>query len=395
VRNKTVSFKYLLILLLVVIALVIVLISTRPVKQPPLQALTPLRVAAAAVRRLDLQPRLVVTGYLRPVRKSTLHFELAGRVVSRRVEAGQKVAAGELLLQLADGDYRDALAEAEARLAQERAAIQRDRRLLELVESNRQLQAREVARLQQLGQESLASQSKRDEAQQRLLQLRAEEEQLRYSVSTAPSRLALAEAAQRRASRNLERTRLSAPFDAVVNAVFLQQGDYVSPAATALEIVQLDPLDRYLEVSGETIALLRQDQPVTVKLRDAERSGRIVAVQQDPDRRTFTHEVRIRVAGEGLLPGSPARAVLPLQPLAGVLVVPVAAVLQEGGQAYVFTVEDGQVRRRIVTLGRREGELQVIRSGLAGTETVVARDVALLSDGQAVAVGGESAAGGG
>ncbi len=299
------------------------------------------------------------------------------------------------MLQLADGDYRDALVEAEAHLEQERAAIERDRHLLELVARNRQLQANEVARLQQLGQESLASQSKRDEAQQRLLQLRAEEEQLRYSVATAASRLALTEAARRRASRNLARTRLSAPYDGVVNAVFLQAGDYVSPAAAALEIVQLEQLDLYLEVSGETVAALHQDQPVMVKVHDSERSGRIVAVQQDPDPRTFTHQVRIRIAGEGLLPGHPARAVLPLRAEPGALVVPVTAVLREDDQAYVFVVADGRVQRRVVTLGRREGALQVIRGGLADTETVVARDVALLSDGQAVAVGGESVAGGG
>ena len=387
-RNKTVSFKYLLSLLLVVIALVIVLISTRPVKQPPLQPLAPLRVAVAAVQRMDLQPRLELTGYLRPVRKSTLRFELAGRVVARQVEAGHAVTAGALLLQLDDGDYRDAVAEAEARLAQERAAVQRDRRLLELLVDNRELQAREVARLQQLGQESLASKSKRDAARQRLLQLRAEEEQLRYGVTTAASRLALAEAALRRAQRNLGRTRLSAPYAAVVNAVFLQEGDYVTPAAAAVELVQLNELDLYLEVGGATLTALRRDEPVPVAVRGRRREGRIVAVQQDPDPRTFTHEVRIRIPGDGLLPGLPGRASLSLRPLRGVLVVPVAAVLRDDGESYVFVVEDGTARRRAVVAGRREGDWQVIRGGLDGSETVVARDVALLSDGQPVAAGG-------
>lgn len=86
-RNKTVSFNYLLILLL----LVIVLISTQPINQSPLRALMSLQAGLAALRRLMLQSRLVVTGYLRPGRKSTLHFELLGcRLRLAAVETGRK-----------------------------------------------------------------------------------------------------------------------------------------------------------------------------------------------------------------------------------------------------------------------------------------------------------------
>jgi len=393
VRNKTVSFKFLLFLLLVVIALVIVLISTRPVKQPALQAPPPVRVETTAVRRMDLQPQRELTGYLRPARKSTLHFELSGRVVARLVEAGDAVAAGALLLRLEDGDYRDAVAEAEARLAEERAAVARDRRLLAFVEDNRALQRREVRRLEQLGEESLASESKLDEARQRLLQLRAEEEKLRYSVATAESRLALREAALRRAARNLARTRLEAPYEAVVNQVFLEEGDYVSPATAAVEIVRLDALDLYLEAGAEVAAALRAGQRVQVFVDASSRTGRVVAVQQDPDPRTFTHAIRIRVPGAGLLPGRPARALLPLKPLSGVLVAPVSAVLRDDGKAFVFVVsKEGRLVRRRVLPGERIGDLQVLREGVAAGEVLVARDVALLSDGQQVnpVVGGSA-----
>ena len=394
VRNKTVSLKFLPVLLLIVVALVIVLVSTRPVKQPPLREIPPLSVETAPVRTVDLDPRVAVTGYLRPARKSTLRFELAGRVVARRVEAGQRVEAGEVLLTLDDGDYRDALREAQAQLEQARAAVARDRRLLEYLTRNRELQERELARLQRLGKESLSSQSKRDAAQQRLLQLQADEERLRFDVTTAAARLALREAALSRARRNLARTRMKAPYDGVVNAVFVEAGDYVSPAAAAVELVQLDPLDLFLTTGGEPAAALRQGQEVTVEVGERRIEGRVVAVQRNPDPRTFTHEVRIRLAGAGLRPGQPARALLPLPPLRNVRVVPVSAILRDGGQSYVFLVEEGRLRRQAVVPGRREGDLQVIRRGLEAGGVVVARDVALLADGQAVRVVSGEASGG-
>ncbi len=383
VRNKTISFK-LLPVLLVVVVLVIVLVSTRPVKQPPLRELPPVRVETVPVRTVDLSPRVAVTGYLRPARKSTLHFELAGRVVARQVEAGQEVAAGAVLLALDDGDYRDALQEAQAQLEQARAAVARDRRLLEYLSRNRKLQERELARLQRLGQESLSSQSKRDATQQRLLQLQADEERLRYEVGTAAARLALREAALSRARRNLARTQLKAPYGGVVNAVFLEAGDYVTPATAAVELVQLDALDLRLAAGSEAVAALHPAQQVTVEVGERRLQGRIVALQQDPDPRSFTHEVRVRVPGQGLQAGRPGRAFLPLRPLHGVQVVPVSAVLRDGGRSYVFLVENGVVRQKSVVLGRREGDLQVVRRGLEDGGTVVARDVALLSDGQKV-----------
>ncbi len=384
-HNKTVSFKYALLLLLVVIALVIVLIRTRPAPQAVLQEPPVLRVETAVVRRLDLQPRTEVTGYLRPARKSTLHFEVGGRVSERLVEAGQTVTAGQPLLRLEDGDYRDAVAAAEARLEQERAAIERDRRLLAFVQRNRELQAREVERLQQLGAESLASPAKRDEALQRLLQLQAEEEKLRFSVATAAARLQLQEADLRRARRGLARTRLAAPYAGMINAVFLEVGDHVDPASPAVELVDLEQLDLYLEVNGTVAAALRMAQRVTVRpLQGEPREGVVIALQRDPDPRTFSHAVRVRLPGMGLMPGQAARALLPLPPLPDALVVPVSAVWYGERGDFVFKVEAGRLQRVAVELGPRHDPWQVVRKGLDAGDIVVSRDVALLSDGQPV-----------
>jgi len=216
-----------LILLLVVVSIAFLLILNKPIKQLPLQRIPPLRVAVSTAQTTDVRPRVSVTGYLRPARKASLHFELAGQLQLRYVEAGKRVAKGELLLQLEDGDYVDAVAEARVRLQQERIAIDRDRRLLSYLQDNRKLQQQEVARLQRLGKKSLASQSKYGETRQRLLQLQADEEKLQYSIKTAAERRQLRQVALRRAQRQLKRTRLLAPFDGVINAVAVQVGDYV------------------------------------------------------------------------------------------------------------------------------------------------------------------------
>ncbi|MEO5574166.1 MAG: efflux RND transporter periplasmic adaptor subunit, partial [Gammaproteobacteria bacterium] len=73
-----------------------------------------------------------------------------------------------------------------------------------------------------------------------------------------------------------------------------------------------------------------------------------------------------------------------LTPLRNVLVVPVAAVEQDEGSAYVFTVRNGIAQRTQVKLGARVQDVQVITAGVQVGEKIVARDVAALADGERV-----------
>ena len=68
------------------------------------------------------------------------------------------------------------------------------------------------------------------------------------------------------------------------------------------------------------------------------------------------------------------------------LVVPATAVLLEEGSAFVFRVQDEHLQRVEVQLGERVEQQQIITAGMEAGEQVVVRDVAALSDGQAVIV---------
>lgn len=378
--------KPLLFILLLGIFIVIgwQLLVNRPVKQQELKVLAPSRVEVVQVRSEDIQPFERVSGRLQPVRKSALSFEVAGVLVERPLEAGQQVAAGELLLRLEDGDYRDAAVEAEARLAQERAALERDKRLLELMGRNVQLARAETDRLEKLGKDSLTSQSKLDEARQRLLQLEAEQARLGYSVETGAQRLAVLASDRDRARRNLQRTRLTAPYNGRVNRILVEVGDRPSVSSPVLELIDDVALNLYVEVSGTTAAALEAGQRLEVLVGDRGFEGELVSLQWDPDPDTFTHPLKIRLSGEGLLPGMPASVRLPLAARQDALVVPLSAMLQEGGQSYVFVVKDNRLERRPVVPGIRSGDRQVIQAGVTLNESLVARDVAVLSDGQEV-----------
>jgi RND family efflux transporter MFP subunit len=373
-----------LFILTALVAIPVLLVVTRPEQNPELREAVSPRVQVDVVALHDLQPLATVSGRLEPARKTALHFELSGQVDARPVEPGQKVQQGELLLALASGDFVDALAEAEAQLAQETRNIERDRDLLKLSQRNYALQQSELARLQKLGADSLVSESRLDESRIRLIQLEAETAQLRASVASADSRLALREAARNRAARNLERTRLQAPFAGTVNAVEVQRGDYVTPNQTVVDLIDSSMLDLYLEVRGDVAHALQPGQAVEVSVNGSSLQGEVLALQVDPDPVTFTHAVRVRLPGDRARPGQVAEASLPLQPLRQVAAVPSTAVLYDEGRAYVFRVNVDTLELVEVRLGPRVGELQVVGQGINASDRIVTRDVAALSHGQKV-----------
>ncbi len=359
------------------------LIFSRPGDEPALRALAPVAVLVNHTRLVDLHPQESVSGHLQPARRAWLRFEVDGLVAQRRAEAGQRVDVGEPLLELDARDYQDTLIQARAEWRQEKENLQRDRTLLKLAERSRRLQEEEVARLKQLGERSLASKTLLGDAQALLAQRQSEEARLRSSVETGPQRLAARQAAMDLAQRNLDRTRLQAPFAGRVNQVLVEVGDYAGRNQQAVELIG-ERLDFYAQVRGPVAGALTLGQKVPVQVGDHSYTATVASLQPDPDPATFTHAVRLRMPESESRPGAAAVAQLPLQPLLNALVVPATAVLLDEGQAFVFRVENGRLRRVAVRLGERVGQQQVIISGIDAGETVVVRDVAALADDQAV-----------
>ncbi len=365
---------------LMIAALIVI---TRPETRAGLREVKPRVVQGVAVEQRDVRRTTRIAGKLQPARRVSLRFEVAGRVKQRYVQPGQAVITGQLLLEVDNGDYVDVVSESTALLVQERSAIGRDRRLLALEREEAVLLERELERLERLGRESLASKSRYDEAQQRLLRQQAEVARLEHSVDTALSRQSQREAALKRAERDLQRTRLLAPFDAHVNRIMLEVGEYVAAGQHAIDLIGLGELDVYLEAPGDITAALSFNQTLDLTVGERMLQGRIVALAFDPDPATNTHALRIRVDGSGLYPGQTALVALPGQVYRQAKMIPVSAILNEFGESFVFVIEGRRLRKQPVRVIARQGDLQLI-DGLDAGVVVLAGDVSAYADGQAV-----------
>lgn len=369
---------------IIIFVLVALLLITAPGHVPDMKELPKARVEIETVAARDVPVTASAAGRLQPVRRAKLKFEIGGQITRRHVEPGQSVDAGMLLLELDARDYQNAATEALAQLELERAAIERDQQAYKLARESQRLQENEVARLNRLKAKSLASQSSLDAARQQLTTLKREIATLKSSVESADARLQLKQSAAERAGRSLERTRLRSPWAGVVNAVMVEAGDYVTATEPVVEVVDSSQLEFVVNLRGEVVRHLALGSIVHVNVDNKPVTGEIFALQTDPDLSTFTHSAKIRIpAGVGYA-GQMVQAEITLPALDNALVIPVTALHYENGQQSVMKYHNGKVTRQQIVPGPRVGDTQVVLSGLSSGDEIVSRDVASLSDGQAV-----------
>ena len=362
------------------------LIWSKPEPEVDLQEIAPLKVITTQVMVRDISPYERVTGRLQPIKTAKLRFQVAGVVLRREIEPGYRVEQGQALLALDARDHRDELIQREAALLIEQQTQARDRQLLQLASKNLALQEQELDRIEQIAAKNLIAQSSVDTARQQVFDLRAELARLQASDTMSQARIMQQQSLHDVAQRNLQRTTLRAPFPGVVNEIYFDQGDYINANEIALSMIDTAQLDVQLDVRGELLQALNLEQSVQIMASGTQLTGKVVALQSDPDPDTNTHQLRVRVAGQGLYAGELATANIPLATQKSALVIPVTAVLNQYGGSYVYTMDGNRVSRQEVKLGKRVEDDYIVLHGLHHDQVIVARDVVSLSDQQIVLV---------
>jgi len=373
-----------LIAIAAAVVMVTTLIWTQKGPEAKLEELPPLKVVVFEIQRQNLTPIESLTGRLQPVKTAQLKFEVQGRVKERLAEPGVLVAHGDELIKLDEQDLQDQFTQSQSQLDIEQAGIRRDQRMLKLAKQNLELQRSEVQRYKRLNNDSLISASQLDAARQQMITLDSQVSDLQYKVSTAKSRVALKESERDLAERNLDRATLNAPFSGYVNEINVDVGDFVTATQIVATIVDTNFLDLHLDVRGEVVAALMLNQEIDVVVGEKVISGKLIALQPDPNISTNTHAIRIRLPGKNVQSGMLASADVPLNQQLGVLTVPVSAVSTNAGESFIYQYIEGKLNKLPVVVNNRVGSKYIISSGVGAGTQVVARDVAGLKDGQRV-----------
>jgi len=296
--------------------------------------------------------------------ESRLGFRVAGKIVRRAVEPGQRVQAGQLLAQLDARDYQLAADAARAQVAS--ATTQRD------------LAAADLKRFQSLRDQGFISGA---EMERRSAQLKA-----------AQATLDQARAQQSSQGNQAAYTQLLADAGGVVTGVDAEVGQVVAAGTPVVRLAQDGPRDVVFAVPEDRVAAVRVGQPVTVRAwaSDGQWHGSVREVAAAADPVTRTYAVKVALAGEAPPLGATV-TVVPQQSGAqgaAVIKLPTSALRREGAgtAVWVFDEASSSVRSQPVQVAGADGNEAVIEDGLTPGMRVVASGVHVLAPGQKVSV---------
>ncbi|MBT8490380.1 MAG: efflux RND transporter periplasmic adaptor subunit, partial [Deltaproteobacteria bacterium] len=278
------------------------------------------------------------------------------------VDIGDRLKKGHILFRIREVDYELAYRQAEANLTRA-AVILKDRK-------------REKKRMQNLFKAGSATQQAWDRA------ITAYEE--------AEAALSLAQVARDITRQSLTDCTIRAPYDCVVTARFIEQGEYAKKGNTIVEIMDLTVLNAELELPERYAGKIVKGLVVrlTVNSGSGPVMGEIVAVNPKIDQtsRTFLIKVAVDNRDGKLQSGLFCSALFRLPPQRGQTAIPKAALSKDEGRSTVWIVKNGKVFKKIIRTGDAIGDWVPILDGLQPGDMVVVEGAGGLLEGVQVVV---------
>ena len=350
------------------------------------EARLPAPVEVSAVEHGPIELRRTFSGTLEAPAEFVVAPKVSGRIERLAVDLADAVARGQVVAELDDEEYRQAVAQAEADVAVARANLGEARSSLEIAE-------RELRRMTTLRDRGIASESQFDTATVEHLARQA-----KYEVAQA--HVTRAESALESARIRLGYTRVPASWtggrdERVVAERFVDEGDTVAANTPLLSIVELHPMKAAFYVTEKDYGYMHPDQVASLAT-DAfpgESFGghvaRIAPVFREASRQALV-ELKVENPEHRLKPGMFVRAEIVLDRVEDATIVPVDALVRRDGDSVLFVVDsDGaMVSMRPVEVGIRDGaRVQVSGDGIRGR--VVTLGQQLLDDGSPITIPGE------
>lgn len=310
--------------------------------------------AADALSTVVLELREVDVTYpseavVEAVRQSTIAAQVQGRVMEVRVDAGDRVRQGDVLMRIDEREAAQALARSEAQVAQARAQLAEARQ--------------EVERARQLRARQFVSQAALDKAEAAHLAAQAQLE------------AALAGRGQATTARSF--TTITAPLAGLVAQRHAELGEMAGPGRQLVTVYDPKDLRVVAAIPEQRIAQIRAQGRARVEFPDSGRwvDAGAVTVLPTADARTHVMQARVSLPArlEGVVPGMFARVHFVVG-RARKLVVPAQALVRRGEVSGIYVLDTrGVPRLRQVRVGDPAGEagLEILAGAAAGDRVVL------------------------
>ncbi len=339
----------------------------------------PLEVPFAKATRETIVSSIATNGKVEPVEWATARAERPGAVTKILIRRGQRVAKGDVLVELDATEAQTDLAIANARITQAHAELDvlaKGGRSADLADISSNLERlkldldtaqKEHDTLARLQAKQAATKYEVLSVEQRIeslkLQMKALNDRRSALVgasdrTTADARLQDAQASARLAESRIQMSTVKAPIAGTIYQFDLKQGAFLNAGDAVANIGLLDRVDVTVYVDEPDLGRVAKGMPVSITwdaLPGRQWKGTVdrTPTQIVPNGSRQVGEVicLIQNPDMDLLPGTNVNAEIKSESVENALTIPKEAVRRESNQTGVFTLEADRVVWRKIMLG--------------------------------------------
>lgn len=336
----------------------------------------------AEAMRGDLVISVDVSGNLEMPRKVDLSFGTSGMVKAIMVEEGDRVVEGENLTKLDAPSLEASVAMAELNLEQT------------IYPYYSYTHARDVPGIWLALDEAkddleeaqeLLDEGKIDEAQLLLEQVEQSldkaKEKSKSRVWSLPLSVKMTELQLDQAQAELDKTIITAPFDGIVAAVYIREGQqlsamtYANPAISLIDPSEIKMNGVIDEIDVPRVKLGQEAIVILDALPDKEVKGRITFISPESTTEVgvvfYKTTITLENPDEELKDGMSATAEIIIEQHNDVLLIPNRAIQGSWENPFVEVVTDEQIEKRQISIGLSDGIYAEVLSGLEEGEEVI------------------------
>lgn len=322
------------------------------------------------------------SGTLIPKSQFVVAPKVSGKLKKLYVDIGDRLSNGQLVAQIEDEEYQQAVLQSEADLNVARANLEEARSALELAK-------KELERSESLFTKGILSNAQIDAAR---AQANAQDSKFKVAAAQVANREAALEAARVR----LSYTRIAATWEQgtgvrYIGERFAHEGALLSPNSQIISVIEIDPITAVIYATDKEYFRIKPGQDVAVS--STAFPGRVfpgavtrVAPMLQEASRQARVEIDIRNEDNALKPGMFVNAEIEFDRRERAKLVPYSALVQRGGRQGIFLADPEALTAAFtpVTVGIVEGEqAEVLEpAGLAGFAVVLGQH--LLQDGMGI-----------
>jgi len=340
------------------------------------------KVTVEAIKQRDLESIVSASGKIRARRTVNITSEVSGKVVELAVKEGDRVKAGQFLLQVDPRNLRSRLQVSESSLEQQRIALQQARISAENARADLKLAEDELARQQSLAKSQLTTKQAIEQAETTVALRRGALRNAEQAMSNAEQRIKSQSFDLESARHDLSRVTINAPITGLVTRRNVEEGETAvvgftnNPSVVLLVIADMSLIEAEIEVDETDVPAVQLGQKTKITidaLPDKTFTGTVTEIGNSPIQtagaavaQATNFKVVVTIDGEipEVRPGFTCTADITTARRTNTVAVPIQAmtvrelVLDEKGNVVPPPKTDDKRRRPAVTPAAEASELK-------------------------------------